>query len=105
MKKIYTGLFILFLLIIGVSFFVSRTIKDDSNNLNVIVFKSEKGFGYSIEFENKILIKQEVIPSVQNNQAFCSYNDAEKVGLLVRNKLYHKENPKITSSDLNSLGI
>lgn len=99
------GLFILFLLIIGVSFFLNHAIKNDSNSLNVVVFKSENGFGYSIEFKNKILIRQEVIPSIQNSQAFCSYNDAEKVGLLVRDKLYNKENPKITSSDLNSLGI
>ncbi|MEP1490377.1 MAG: DUF4907 domain-containing protein [Algibacter sp.] len=105
MKKKYVIIFILLSLIIGGSLYINHAIKNDSNNLEVIVFKIENGFGYRIEFDNKTLIKQEVIPSIQHNQAFCSYKDAEKVGLFVRDKLYNKENPKVTSLDLNTLDI
>lgn len=70
-----------------------------------MVYKSNNGYGYSVSYNDKLLIKQDYIPCIENNHPFCNYKDAQKVANLVVEKLNEKENPKVTISELNVLNI
>ncbi|WP_372755223.1 DUF4907 domain-containing protein [Mariniflexile sp.] len=69
------------------------------------VFETGSGYGYSISYKNKLLIKQDYIPTIQNNQSFCSYHDAKTVANLVTEKLIIRVNPRVSLSELQQLGI
>ena len=70
-----------------------------------MVYEINNGYGYSISYNDKLLIKQDLIPAIQNNQAFCNFDDAQKVADLVKEKLKRKENPKISLIELKQLNI
>jgi len=96
----------IFLSIILVGFIVFKTVySHKSENFKTIVYKSNNGFGYSISFKDKLLIKQDFIPAIQKSQPFCNSYDAQKVANLVVEKLNKKENPKVTISELNEYDI
>ncbi|MBP0905206.1 DUF4907 domain-containing protein [Mariniflexile gromovii] len=100
-KYVIALLLILSVILIGV--IISKTNVEEP--FNTKVFKTDSGYGYSISFRNTLLIKQDYIPTIQNNVSFCTPQDAQKVADLVKKKLNHKENPKITLSELKQLGI
>lgn len=108
-KKHYTVLFLLILSITLVGFIALKTgigITDTKkNDFKVLVYKTTIGFGYSISYNDKLLIKQERIPAIQSNQPFCNTNDAQKVADLVKEKLKKKENPKISLAEIKKLNI
>ncbi|MDO7172870.1 DUF4907 domain-containing protein [Mariniflexile sp. AS56] len=79
--------------------------KTQSDPFKTAVFKTETGYGYSVSYNNKLLIKQDYIPTIQNNSSFCSKQDAQKVANLVKEKLHSKENPKVSLLELKNLGI
>lgn len=79
---------------------------NQDSSLHYLIFTTEEGgFGYQILSENKTLIKQANIPAIAYNTDFESHTDAEKVALLVIDKISKKESPVITISDLNNLQI
>ena len=69
------------------------------------VYKTDNGYGYSITYNGKVLIKQDYIPAIQNTQTFCTYDDALHVSNLVKEKLYKNKNPKISLLELKQLKI
>ena len=69
------------------------------------IFKTDKGWGYSIIIDNKVFIRQDIIPAVEGNQGFATKEDATKVAELVLNKLKNKEKPIVKKEDLKQLGI
>lgn len=69
------------------------------------VYQVENGYGYSIQYHQKTLIKQDFIPVIQKNQSFCNYEDAQKVATLVVEKLVKKQNPRISLQELKNLNI
>lgn len=77
----------------------------EEGNLEVQTFDYGSGFGYKIILEEKVLIQQNHIPSLEKNQPFCSQGQAEKVANLVISKLEHGENPAISYSELKELQI
>jgi hypothetical protein len=101
----YIILPVLFLSTILICFTVLKTVFNKSENFKTMVYKSNNGYGYSVSYNNKLLIKQDFMPAIQKSQPFCSSNDAQKVADLVVEKLYKKENPKVTISELNVLNI
>ncbi|ADV50750.1 hypothetical protein Celal_3486 [Cellulophaga algicola DSM 14237] len=78
---------------------------DSKPILDSEVFTVEGGFGYQIQAEDKIIIKQEYIPAIQGAVPFNTKNDAWLVSNLVINKLLNKENPVVTLNDLENLNI
>lgn len=105
MKK-YIVFFVIILSIAVAGLIVLRTdIGGKKDVIKSLVFKTETGFGYSISYNSKVLIKQDYIPAIQNNQAFCNFNDAQKVADLVKEKLIKKENPQISLIELKKLNI
>ena len=97
---------LIFVLVVAtVFYFVKFDTFSESNPYNSEVIRVDNGFGYQIHYNSKLLIKQEYIPEIQSNKTFCSVADATKVADLVCQKLYKKENPKITMDNLNQLNI
>lgn len=100
---------VIVLLIFSVSLVCLIVLRTDKGNekddFKASVIKTETGFGYSISYNNKVLIKQDYIPVIQNNQAFCNFDDAQKIAELVKEKLIKKENPNVSLRELNKLNI
>ncbi len=87
-------------------FLIFKAIKNDfTPEFKTQVYQVNKGYGYRIQYQEKTLIQQEYIPAIQKNQSFCNYNDAQKVAVLVVEKLSNKQNPKITVQELKQLNI
>lgn len=87
--------------------FVSMICLSCNNNRSFALdtIKVENGWGYTIKQDNKIIIKQSVIPVITNNHSFKSENDAKKVGNLVMHRLQQNSSPTVTQDDLNTLAI
>ena len=77
----------------------------DNNTLKVAAIKVDNGWGYTIKQDDKIIIKQTVIPAITNNHSFKSEDDALKTGSLVVQRLQQNSSPTITMSDLKTLAI
>ena len=96
---------ILVLVAASVFYFVKFDVFSESNPYKSEIISVDRGFGYQITYNSKLLIKQEYIPEIQLNKTFCTEQDAEKVANLVCEKLYKNENPTITLENLNQLNI
>ena len=68
-------------------------------------FHTTTGWGYSIAYKNKIIIKQSVIPVINDTKSFSTEEDALKVADLVVTKLKEKLSPTVTKNDLILLKI
>ncbi|OMQ11146.1 DUF4907 domain-containing protein [[Flexibacter] sp. ATCC 35103] len=68
-------------------------------------FKTTTGWGYTVAFKNKIIIKQSVIPVINDTKSFSTESDALKVADLVVEKLNQKISPTVTKNDLILLKI
>jgi hypothetical protein len=88
-------------LFIGLETKKQRALKE----FKIETFKRSNGWGYDIKLKNKILIHQELIPSIAGNQRFHSEMEAKKVACLVIKKLERKTLPTIYQQELDSLGI
>ena len=67
--------------------------------------KTLSGWGYTISYKDRILIKQTVIPVISENKSFSSEDDALKVAGLVVKKLNQNISPSVTKNDLILLKI
>lgn len=76
-----------------------------NNEFEVKTSKMTNGWGYTITLDNKIIIKQTVIPTVSKQEGFQSEEDALKVGTLVLNRIKQKLPPTIARKDLILLKI
>ncbi|WP_373055909.1 DUF4907 domain-containing protein [Zunongwangia sp. H14] len=100
--RILFSLVLIFIIVAGTVKWGSTVGKD---NLSVVVFKGDNGYGYSINAEGKPLIKQEYIPAIEEKISFSTATDAEKVGCMVRAKLRRRIKPSISCGELKKLGI
>jgi len=69
------------------------------------IFKAGDGYGYQIELEDKVLIKQEYIPILEGKRPFTTAQDAERTANKVISKILKKESPILTISELKELQI
>lgn len=96
-RIIRKNLFISFLLL-----FLSCNKKEA---LSLQSLKTPTGWGYTIHFNDKIIIKQTIIPVISKNESFKTEEEALKVGDLVLEKLEENLPPTITKNDLILLNI
>ncbi|GHC46825.1 DUF4907 domain-containing protein [Ulvibacter litoralis] len=75
------------------------------SEVNVAVHPVGDGYGYSVSVKNKTVIKQDFIPAIQEQKAFCTFEDAQTIGTLIKRKIEKKENPSITLSELKENNI
>ena len=105
-KNIYLILFILILSGALIVFLVLETnFRTKTDVYKTSVYKLSEGYGYRISYQDKLIIKQDIIPYIESNQPFCNFEDAQKVANMVKEKLNNRENPMISLQDLKSLNI
>lgn len=91
---------LLFILI----FYVSCSPKDPE--LTIKIFEAENGWGYSIFEQEKLVIRQQYIPVINNKTSFKTQKDALIVGTIVLEKLKHHKSPSISAEELkNSISL
>jgi len=73
--------------------------------LTTASFKTNSGWGYTIAYKEKILIKQSIIPVISDTKSFKTENDALKVADLVKQKLKENLSPTVTKNELILLKI
>lgn len=71
-------------------------------NYTVKVFELQKGWGYSIFENEKLIIRQQYIPSIQNQKHFKNKNDAFIIGELVVQKLKLSKAPSVSVMELKN---
>ncbi len=71
----------------------------------VEVYKEENGYAYKILYNDKVIINQPFIPAVPGKFVFCTEEDAQKTGELVKNRFILNENPTISVKDIKRLEI
>lgn len=103
-RKNFNPLFNIYLIIFltGTFIFVFRKKED---NFKVESIKIINGWGYTISNNNKLIIKQTIIPVVSQQKSFQTEKEALAVGHLVIHKLESNLSPTITKKDLISLKI
>ncbi len=77
----------------------------DSGPYKAETYPVSTGYGYFIEKEGIILIKQDYIPAIEQKQAFISSQEAEKIASTQMEKIRRNENPAITVAELKDLKI
>lgn len=75
------------------------------DELNLESIKTPTGWGYVIKNNDKIVIKQSIIPTIESQKSFINEQEALKVGNLVLQKLKDKTSPTIKKKDLILLSI
>lgn len=68
-------------------------------------FKTNTGWGYSISYKDKIIIKQSIIPVINDNKSFSTEKDALKTAHFVVEKLKQNLSPTVTKNELILLKI
>lgn len=68
-------------------------------------FKTNSGWGYTIAYKEKIIIKQSIIPVISDTKSFETESDALKVAGLVKQKLKQNLSPTVTKNELILLKI
>ncbi len=68
-------------------------------------FRTTSGWGYFITYKNKIIIKQSVIPVINESKSFSTEEDALKTVNLVAKKLHQMGSPTVTENELILLKI
>ena len=76
-----------------------------NETLKVESFKTTSGWGYLLSYKNKIIIKQSIIPVINDTKSFSTEEDAIKVANLVAKKLKENNSPTVTKNDLILLKI
>lgn len=97
---------ILYYFVLVIIFQVFSSCKTTEPKFNGTVYKlSNDNYGYEINYNNKIVVKQEVIPAITGNRPFSDSLSALKVMDLVLEKLNTGNNPTISKKDLMALNI
>jgi hypothetical protein len=91
------------LMLLGFLMLIFACSKKDELNLESI--KTSTGWGYVIKNNDRIIIKQSIIPVIPSQKSFETEQQALKVGNLVLQKLKDKTSPTITKKDLILLSI
>ncbi|HUR30665.1 MAG TPA: DUF4907 domain-containing protein [Saprospiraceae bacterium] len=73
---------------------------------HLIINVPDNKFGYYILLDGNIYIEQKTIPAIEGNTGFATKEDAEKVALLVIEKIKEGELPPTVSvEELKQMGI
>ncbi|MFC5045620.1 DUF4907 domain-containing protein [Aquimarina hainanensis] len=69
------------------------------------VHKTMAGYGYTIKLHNRVIIKQDYIPAIQENKSFCTAAHARLVGDFVKEKLLNGISPSVSISELKKITV
>jgi hypothetical protein len=88
------------------NFFPGKKIYNSNQDTTYNIFSLQKGYGFNILIDKKILIHQPFIPSLQGNRGFATKTDAARTAKLMLYKLKKfGMPPTISTAELDSLHI
>jgi hypothetical protein len=97
------------LLIISIFLFISISLAwgicTGSPGYQVETFTVTGGYGYQIKQEGKVIIRQPVIPAIQEKKPFATQNQALTVGNIVKERVEQKKDFSVTVQELRKLNI
>ncbi|REH00232.1 uncharacterized protein DUF4907 [Flavobacterium aquicola] len=93
---------VLILFLIGI---LAEAFWAKEQDLKIYSIKCGDGWGYIIKNDDKIIIKQTIIPVISESKSFKTEDEALSVGQLVIKKLDSNKSPSITKNDLILLKI
>ena len=96
---------IVILFVNGVDFSSGKIQSSDIKPFTIKTFEVNNGWGYSVLIRNKEIIRQEMIPAVQQQSAFLNQKDAYTAALLMIGKLKEKKTPGLTKNEMENSGI
>ena len=99
-----TKIIILTVLIIA-SIFIFKLSNASTQSYHLKTFKVNNGWGYTILKNDKVIIKQDIIPGIPVKKPFTTEKDAEIVGELMVEKLKNKKIPSISYKELQINGV
>ena len=73
--------------------------------LSTAAFKTNSGWGYTVAYKEKVVIKQTIIPVISDTKSFATEKDALKVADFVKQKLKQNLSPTVTKNELILLKI
>lgn len=73
--------------------------------LTSAAFKTNSGWGYTIAYKKKIVIKQSIIPVISDCKSFETETEALQVADLVKQKIEKNLSPTVTKNELILLKI
>lgn len=97
-SKIQKNLLLLFFVLLIASCGKKEAFKTES-------FQTASGWGYSISYKDKTIIKQSIIPVISDNKSFSTEEDALKTANFVVEKLKQNLSPTVTKNELILLKI
>jgi hypothetical protein len=93
-------------IIFVIVFQIYSSCKNKEQAFNGMVYRyGNKNYGYTISFNQKVIIRQERIPALEGEVTFKDSIDALKVMDLVIEKLNKGKNPAVNKSELRKLNI
>lgn len=91
-----------FLVLLLLAVFLFNSCSNKQSAYTIKSFETENGWGYSIFVNDKLLIRQQYIPSIQEQKPFNSEQDALKIGAFVIEKLKQHQIPSLTTSEIKN---
>ncbi|WP_158712816.1 DUF4907 domain-containing protein [Parabacteroides pacaensis] len=70
------------------------------DHLRLEVIPSGEGWGYQINADQKVMIKQPHIPGLSTVRPFATKQDAKVIGSLVLKRIRHQQDFTVTADDL-----
>lgn len=87
-------------------YFIFRTesgFHKETEVYSIETFEYNKGWGYQISKNGKIIIYQSCIPCIDGQKSFPDKKSAISTGNLVLSKIKNYENPTVTMEELNAI--
>ncbi|NLP58541.1 DUF4907 domain-containing protein [Lutibacter sp. B1] len=94
-----------FIILIVTSTSIFKLYNNTNHNYSLKTFKVNNGWGYSIYKKEKLIIKQEIIPSIQSKRSFTTEKEAVVIAKLMIEKLKNNKIPSISYKELQLNGI
>ncbi len=93
-------------LLVDSFYFSSQKLQQsDIKPFTIKTFEVNNGWGYSVLIRNNEIIRQEMIPAIQQQSAFLNQKDAYVAAVLMIRKLREKKTPGLTKNEMIKSGI
>lgn len=78
---------------------------EENDSIRLVVYPTEKGWGYDVEMNGRTVIHQPFMPVAAGEAPFEKEEDARKAGKMVVEKIKANDSPALTREDLSRAGI
>lgn len=90
---------VVLILAIGLVYYLENS----ADTYSYKIYKVNDGYGYQVLVNDKLLIKQDFVPTLEGFTAFTTKNQAESAAKQVVSKLRNNEIPALTNTEIDKL--